>query len=300
VLDLAPDAPSLAGLDVERVRGSVLDKEVVERAVAGAQVVYHLAAKVHLNADRDGSLHALNVGGTQNMLAAVEKTGARLVHCSSHSALERVDLARALSEDNPLALSSRTAYRRSKARAEEAVIAAVSERKLHAVIVNPSVMIGPWDFEPSLVARALLALARRELPAVIEAVTDYVDARDVAQAMLVAAERGVPGERYLLTGEVLTMAELLALWSDVAKAQPPGLNFPLWMGWWFLPGAMLWALLSGKPAELTRGVLEASDGNKVSGHQKATAVLGYAPRTIRESLADTHRFFVEQGWLSAG
>jgi dihydroflavonol-4-reductase len=297
VLDLAPDSPALAGLDVERMTGSVLDPQGVERGVHGADVVFHLAAKVHVGRDHDGSLHAVNVQGTEHVLAAVERHSARLVHCSSHSALTRGALDEPLREDHPLAHDAPTAYRRSKARAEQLVQQAVQERRVHAVIVNPSVMTGPWDFEPSLIAQALLALARGTLPAVMAAVTDYVDARDVPRSMVMAAERGVPGERYLLTGEVLTMPQLLALWGELSGVRPPRICLPRWLAWSLMPGALLWAALRGAEPALSAGVMDASDGNRVGGHEKASASLGHTPRPLRESLRDTLQFFREQGWL---
>jgi dihydroflavonol-4-reductase len=297
VLDVAPAAPALAGLSAELIHGSVLDAELVKEALAGADVVFHLAAKVSVGKDRDGSLHALNVQGTEHVLAAVAQTGARLVHCSSHSALEHAPYDRPLDEERPLALGSPTAYRRSKAEAEQRVIAAVRERGVHAVIVNPSVMIGPFDFAPSLPGRALLALARGELPALIEAVTDYVDVRDVARSIIAAAEHGVPGERYLLCGHVLTASSLADLLSEQTGVPGPRLRFPLWMGWVFMPGALLWSFVRGSEPELSPGVMDGANGNRVGGHAKASRVLGHAPRPMREVLADTVAFFRAQGWL---
>jgi dihydroflavonol-4-reductase len=297
VLDLSPAEPSLAGLPVELVHGSVLDAEVVQKAVHGAEVVYHLAAKVHMHKDHDGSLHALNVQGTEHVLTAVQQAKARLVHCSSHSALEYTPRDVAFDEERPLVLQSRTAYRRSKAEAELRVMAAVRERGVHAVIVNPSIMIGPWDFGPSMIGKALLMLARGELPAVIEAMNDYVDARDVASSMLAAAERGVPGERYLLCGHVVPMSKLLVQWSAITGVRAPRLCFPLWMGWVFLPGALLWSALRGAEPDLTAEVIDGAHGNHVGGHAKATKVLGHAPRPMHEALSDTLEFFRAQGWL---
>jgi dihydroflavonol-4-reductase len=288
---------SLAGLDVELVRGSVLDQATVQRAVAGAEVVYHVAAKIHLDRDRDGSLQAVNVRGTDQVVMAVSRTRARLVHCSSHHALTREPLDQPLTEQKPLALRDRNDYHRTKAEAEQVVLDAITREGLDAVIVNPATMIGPFDYEPSMIGRALLLLARRELPAVINALTDYVDVRDVADGMIAAAERGQRGERYLLSGEVLGMDDILRMWSAITGVPAPRINFPLWFAWSFIPGAMLWSRLSGKPPEITPGLLRAAVSNKVVSKDKAVRALGYRPRPIQEALESTHRFFVEEGWL---
>jgi dihydroflavonol-4-reductase len=291
---------SLAGLDIELVHGSVLDASHVEQAVAGADVVYHLAAKIHLDRDRDGSLQAINVRGTDRVVTAVGKTRARLVHCSSHHALTREPLDQPLTENRPLALGDHNDYHRTKAEAEQVVLDAVSRDGLDAVIVNPATMIGPWDFEPSMMGRALISLARRELPAVINALSDYVDVRDVADGMIAASEKGQRGERYLLSGDVLSMQAILEHWTSITNVPAPRLRFPLWVAWSFIPAAMLWSRLSGKPSELTPGLLRAAVSNTVVSKEKAQRVLGFQPRPIREALEGSYRFFVEQGWLTQG
>jgi dihydroflavonol-4-reductase len=294
-----PVPPSLAGLsNIELVRGSVLDPEVVARIVQGAEVVYHVAAKVHLNKDRDGSLYAVNVRGTDHIVRAVAKTGGKLVHCSSHHALDREPLHVPLDELRPLALHEPCDYHRTKAQAEELVLQAVARREVDAVIVNPATMIGPWDFEPSMMGRALLSLAKRELPAVIDALTDYVDVRDVAEGMITAAEKGVRGERYLLSGEVLSLAQVLEAWGNITGVPQPRLCLPVWAAWAFIPAAAVWSMVSGKPAELTPGLLRAAVGNSAVSQAKSRAALGWNPRPVRTSLQDSYTFFVEQGWLT--
>jgi dihydroflavonol-4-reductase len=280
------------------VRGSVLEPATLDRLLAGAEVVYHLAARIHLDKDRDGSLYAVNVRGTQGVLTALHKTGARLVHCSSHHALDREPLSEPLDEKRPLALHDPNDYHRTKAQAEELVIKAVAHHGANAVIVNPGTMIGPHDYEPSIIGRALLALARKELPAVINALSDYVDVRDVADGTIAAAERGGKGERYLLTGEVVPITTLLALWEEITGVPQPGLCFPLWAAWGLVPFARAWSLVSRQPAQLTAGLLHASVSNREVSTKKAREQLGYRPRSVRDALRGTYQFLEEQGWLS--
>lgn len=289
---------SLSGVPVELVRGSVLDPAAVDRLVDGAELVFHLAAKIHLDKDRDGSLYAVNVRGTQTLLQAAQKTGTRFVHCSSHHALVREPLHTPLDEKRPLALHDPNDYHRTKAQAEELVLKAVTHGGANAVIVNPGTMIGPHDYEPSMIGRALLSLARRELPAVIDALSDYVDVRDVADGMIAAAERGRKGERYLLTGEVVPLTGLLAIWGEITGVPQPTLSFPLWAAWGLLPFARAWSLLSGQPSELTAGLLHASVSNREVSTLKAREELGYRPRSVRDALRGTYQFFEDQGWLS--
>lgn len=290
---------SLAGLGVELIRGSVLSADDVARLVEGVDLVFHLAAKVNLDRDRDGSIRAVNVEGTRTVAEACLKRGIRLVHCSSHHALVRHPLHQPLDESRPLALDEPCDYHRCKALAEQLIQQLVRERGLDAVVVSPGTMIGPEDYEPSLMGKALIDLYHRRIPLLMEVVSDYVDVRDVAAGMIAAAQKGRRGERYLLTGEVLDLRTIGGYWQELTGVTIPRKVMPLWVAWALLPFTTLAARLSGKPPLFTPGVLRASVSNRVVSHAKAEAELGFAPRGTRESLADALGFYRAQGWVPA-
>lgn len=289
---------SLAGLNVELVRGSVLRPEDVAAAVAGADVVYHLAAKVDLDRDRDGSIHAVNVDGTGHVAQACLDRGIRMLHCSSHHALVLEPLEEPLDETKPLALDEPCDYHRSKAQGEKRVHDLVRDRGLDAVVINPGTLTGPDDYEPSMLGRGLIDLAKRRLPALLNVVSDCADARDVAAGAIAAAERGRTGERYLLTGPPASMREIAAVWGEVTGVAMPRLMLPLWVGWAALPFTLAAARLAGRKPLFTPNMLRHSVSNDVVSYDKAATELGYAPRPLRESLADAFEFYSSQGWLA--
>jgi len=245
---------SLAGLDIEFMSGSVLDAGDVARATDGVGVVYHLAAKIDLSPKKDPMMYTLNVEGTRKVVDACLSRGLRLVHTSSHHAIVREPLDEPLTEDKPLALDEKCEYHRSKAIGETIVLDAC-ERGLDAVIVNPGSMIGPHDFEPSMIGAALIDMYFGRVPVLLELLSDYVDVRDVADGMISAAEKGRRGERYFLTG------------SAVTKKEP----------------------------FITADMLRASVSNEVVSHDKAHRELGYTIRTLRESLTDAVAWYRERG-----
>ncbi len=110
---------------------------------------------------------------------------------------------------------SAPAYDHSKARAEREVLAGV-ERGLDAVILNPTAVLGPFDFEPSRMGRVLLDLQRGALPALVAGGFDWVDARDVCAAAIAAEDRGRRGERYLLSGSYASVVDLAALVAEIS------------------------------------------------------------------------------------
>ncbi len=291
---------SLEGVEVEVLRGSVLDPRSVSELCRGADVVYHLAAKVDLGRDVDGTIFAVNVEGTRRVIDACVANGTRLVHCSSHHALVREPLDEPLDEGKPLALEEPCDYHRAKAIAERLVLDAVAAGGLDAVVCSPGTLLGPHDYEPSMIARALVDLHAGRVPVLLEVVSDFVDARDVADGMIAAAERGRRGERYLLSGDVRTMREIAEDVAAITGRRTPRVFLPLWVGWVLLPFSLAAGKVTGKKPLFTQGVLRASVSNRVVVHDKATRELGFSPRPVRASLADSFEWYKDRGWLDAG
>lgn len=289
---------SLEGLDVDFTSGSVLVESDVARAVDGVDVVYHLAAKIDLRPKKDPLMHPINVEGTRNVVEACLSRGLRLVHTSSHHAVEREPLDEPLTEDRPLALDEKCAYHRSKAIGETIVLAGC-ERGLDAVIVNPGSMIGPYDFEPSLIGAALIDMYFGRVPVLLDLLSDYVDVRDVADGMIAAAQRGRRGERYFLTGDVVPILEMVSVYGELTGARVPTRALPLWFGWVLLPFALAGAAISKKDPFITADMLRASVSNAVVSRDKATRELGYSVRPLQESLSDAVQWYRERGWLNA-
>jgi dihydroflavonol-4-reductase len=298
VLEPATLPESLAGLDIEFMSGSVLDTGDLARATDSVDVVYHLAAKIDLSPKKDPMMFTINVDGTRNVVDACLSRGLRLVHTSSHHALVREPLDQPLTEDRPLALNEKCEYHRSKAIGETIVLDAC-QRGLNAVIVNPGSMIGPHDYEPSMIGAVLIDLYFGRIPVLLEMLSDYVDVRDVADGMIAAAEKGRVGERYFLTGDVIPVMEMVSLYAELTGAKVPTRALPLWVGWVLLPFALAASAVTKNEPFITADMLRASVSNDEVSHDKANRELGYTIRTLRESLADAVAWYRERGWLSA-
>lgn len=289
---------SLAGLEIDFMSGSVLDAVDVARAVDGVDVVYHLAAKIDLSPKTDPMMYSINVEGTRKVVDACLSRNLRLVHTSSHHALVREPLDEPLTEEKPLALDEKCRYHRSKAIGETIVLDACAHG-LDAVIVNPGSMIGPHDYEPSMIGAALIDMYFGRVPVLLELLSDYVDVRDVADGMIAASKKGRRGERYFLTGEVVPIMEMVSLYGELTGARVPTRALPLWVGWVLLPFALLGSAVSNKAPFITADMLRASVSNAVVSHDKAQRELGYSIRTLRESLGDAVAWYRERGWLEA-
>jgi len=294
-VDVRPSA-ALAGLPTEFVRADVLDPAALKDAFAGAEFVLHLAARISIAGDPDGSVRRVNVEGVRNVAEAALEVGIRrLVHCSSLHAYDVGAIRGPVRENGPRATDSRLpAYDRSKAEGEDE-LRGVIDRGLDAVILNPSGMIGPVDPEPSRMGRVLLAMFQGRMPITVTGAFDWVDVRDVAAASITAADQGRGGENYLLGGHRASVAELGRLAAE-AGGRRPRLVAPL-------KAVQLAAAAAVRVAGprragrllLTPESLHALATDPVVDCSKASAELQYRPRPLAETVADLHAAFVAEG-----
>jgi nucleoside-diphosphate-sugar epimerase len=299
-VDIRPGS-ALANSAAEFVRGDVLDPGTLKDAFAGAEFVLHLAAKISIAGDPDGSVRRVNVDGVRHVAEAALEAGVRrFVHCSSLHAYD-VGATRGPVRENGLrATDARLpAYDRSKAAGEDE-LRRVVDRGLDAVILNPSGMFGPVDPEPSRMGRVLLAMFRGRMPISVTGAFDWVDVRDVAAALIAAAERGRTGENYLVGGHRASVTELGRLAAEVTGRRPPRLVAPLGPVRFAAEAAVRLAgpRRAGRLL-LTPESLHALATDPVVDYSKAVAELGYRPRPLAETVADLHASFIGDGRLRA-
>jgi len=281
------DTRALAGLDVETAAIDVGDAAALETAFRGAEEVVHCAAYISLDRRQAQTLQRINVEGTRNVVTACRQAGVRrLVHVSSAHALHQAPLDHPLDEARPLANGpSASLYALSKATAEQVVLDAGHD--LETVIVNPTGIIGPYDFKPSDSGRMLFDLQEGKLPALLPGGHDWVDCRDVAAGIVLALERGRASERYLLSGRWATLTELASLVAGFSGVSAPR---------WVVPGSAAWvgavcvewgSRMLGKAPFLSREALHVLQSkNRSTSSAKARRELGYAPRPLEETIRD--------------
>jgi len=208
--------------------GDVLDPASVRAAADGCDGAFHCAGRVSRHPQDAEALYRLHVEGTQNVLRACEQARARRVVIASTSGTVAVsdDPGRVATEDGdaPIGIISRWPYYRSKLFAERAALAA-SRDGFEVVSVNPSLLLGPGDVKASSTEDVRLFL-EGAVPAVPAGGLSFVDARDAAEAMCLAMERGRAGERYLVGACNLTVRDFFARLERVSGVRAPWLPMP--------------------------------------------------------------------------
>lgn len=290
---------ALDGVELERVQGDVLRPETLLEVFDAADVVFHLAARISIEGDPDGRVWAVNVEGTRNVVeGCLRARVGRLIHFSSFHAFAQAPYDEELTEERPRVGSSSFPYDRSKAEAELAVMAGI-ERGLSAVILNPTAIIGPHDYRPSLMGEVLLDLYHGRLPSLVPGGSDWVDVRDVCDAALASVERGRVGERYLLGGGWTAVGELAALAESITGRKAPRLTTPLWLARAGVPFVKLHSRWSGtRPLYTHESLDRLVRSSRCVSHAKASRDLGFEPHPLRTTLEDAYAWFGAAGRLA--
>lgn len=294
------DLSGLRGLDVELVRGDVLDQGSLEAALRGVDRVFHTAAVFNTRLPDESVMRRTNVDGTRNLLAALRgRPVERLVYTSSVAAIgytrdPAVTLDEAAWNTDPIDV-----YTASKTDGERLVHAAAAQG-LDAVVVNPCTVLGPGDHKPTPSNGFVLLALQRGAPVTFNSGHTYVDVDDVALGHLQAEEKGRRGQRYVLGGTPVSNDDLLAELARRRGGRPPFIHLNHAMvevlGW----GVELKARLLGGPPLFTRAKAhKLIDYYGYFSHAKAARELGYAPRPLDQVLDRAEAWYREKGWLKA-
>jgi len=292
------DITPIQGLDVEKVMGDVLDPISLKAALKGVEKVFHLAGIISIMPGDQSFVRRVNVEGTRNILAAARQAGVRrLVYTSSIHAIRRAPCGVVIDESLPFDLDNPYGtYDRSKAEASLEVQKAAAEG-LDAVIVCPTGVIGPYDYRGSEMGSVILDAALGKPSPYVDGAYDFVDVRDVADGMILAEEKGEKGESYILSGQRISVRYLLETVREVTGKAFTRVKIPLNLAEFAARFTPTYYRLSKARPRFTPYSLEVLQSNSAISHAKATRQLGYHPRTLYESIADTARWFLENSRL---
>lgn len=257
------------GAEVVDERVDLLDRAGLERVVAGCDAVVHVAALYSYD-DPAELLERVNVEGTRTMLEVAGKAGVRrFVHCSTAGTCGPVSGRPATEEDAPPDWELAVPYKRTKLAAERLALAA------GAVVVNPTTPVGDGDTKPTPTGRMIAGVARGRIRGYVATTgLNVVDVRAVARGHALALERGEPGERYLLGGLDLPLADLFAAIARLAGLSRPRLRVPYAV-----------AQMAGIAGIVNRDEVRLARLPMYFSSEKARSRLGYEPGPVEPALA---------------
>ncbi len=298
VRPLPPLPPELAA-GCECVRADISDAAAVRAALRGADTVYHLAANPQLWTRRRGRFGRVNYRGTVHVLQAACYAGVRrIVHVSTESILARRWQTDCITEGQEVPRAELVGpYCLSKWQAERYAWLLV-RGGAPVVIINPTLPVGPGDWGRTPPTQLLLDCCRGRRPMYLDAALNWIDVRDAAAGIAAAAERGVPGRRYLLGAENWRIREVLEYVARLAGQPPPRWRVPYGL-------ALAAAYVSEFVADVATGRIPAATvtGVKLTRRcmhfdaSRSLTDLGVRPRPVRDSFAETVEWFRQVGWL---
>jgi len=292
------DKRAISGLNCELIEGDILNPNSLEKLIKNTDKVIHLAAYISIKKENDKIATKINVQGTKNVISACLKYSVkRLVHFSSIHTFSPLPESKVVNEISPMVDEGHLIlYDRTKAQAEKEVCKAVS-KGLNAVILNPTGIIGPFDFKPSLIGQMIISLIQGRFPALVKGGFNWVDVRDIAEVTVKALKDGKKGECYIIGGTWVSVKDLAVLVAKYSTCSIPKIIMPLWLARVGVPFIGLYSRLMKKNPFYTRDSLYALRHHRYISYQKAVDTFGYSPRPIDQTIRDTVKWFYDNGYI---
>lgn len=288
------DDHHIQDLPIEIVYGNILDTDSLDLAMQDVEIVFHLAAMIAIRTGQEELIKQVNIQGAENVGRAALKAGVRrMVHVGSIHIFERIPTG-VIDENIPLVTQATAAgtYDSTKAEAVRRMQRLVAEG-LDVVIACPTGVLGPNDYLGSEIGQVIRDYMDKSTHFILEGGYDWVDVRDVAQGLILAAEKGATGEIYLLSGTYINMRDFVNHVSTVLNKPMRVFNTPYPM---VLLTAHIMSLISrlfNTTPQLTPYALRTLRDNANISHQKATDALGYMPRPITETFQDAIAWYAK-------
>ena len=292
------DVTSIEGMQVTRVEADIRDGGSLIEAFKGSDIVYHLAGLVSISPGNSALLYQINVEGTRNVVEACLRCGVtRLVYTSSIHAIAGPPHGTAIDETFPFdPAKAMGEYDKSKAQATLEVLRAL-DQGLDAVIVCPTGVIGPYDYKLSDIGKLLMDVASGRLKAYIDGAYDFVDVRDVAIGHILSCERGRTGENYILSGERISVVDLISMIEEISGVGSRRIKIPIWLAIVVATLTPLYCRLTNTRPRFTKYSIHTITSNSVINRVKSCREIGYSPRPIRDSVVDAIEWFKDTGRL---
>jgi dihydroflavonol-4-reductase len=292
------DPKNIQQLNAERVVGDLCDPESIDRAMAGCDVVFHVAADYRLWVRDPAQMYRANVEGTRTILQAARKNRVRrVVYTSSVATMGFTVKNNPVDESSPVSLENMIGhYKRSKYMAEEVAIAAGHDG-IDVVVVNPSTPVGEQDIKPTPTGRIVVDFLKKKFPAYVDTGLNLVDVRECARGHVAALEKGRSGERYILGGENLTLKQILDKLAAITGLPSPRVRLPFAVA---LASGVVDTVVTGvvlrREPRVTIDAVRMGRKKMFVSSAKAERELGWKAVSVDAALRRAVQWFTENGY----
>jgi len=289
---------NIDGLPVEIALGDLMDRASLDRAVAGCDALFHVAACYSFWTPHPSVVYDTNVQGTENILTAAGDTGIpKIVYTSTESTIGIEGHSLGTEEHTATLTSLSGHYKKSKLLAEQLVLK-MATQGLPVTIVNPTMPIGSWDINPTPSGRVVVDFLNGRMPAYVNTGLNVVDVEDVAKGHILALERGRMGERYILGNRNLTLRDILGVLEAITGIRASNVRIPIWLA---LGAAYVDEMVRGnifhRPPRIPISAVKTARKIRHFDCSKAVQELGLAQTPTEESLRKAVSWFREHGYI---
>jgi dihydroflavonol-4-reductase len=289
---------AIADLPLEYVTGDLRDPASLEKALAGVQRVFHVAADYRLWSKRSQDIYDSNVGGTKNLLEAAKRAGVAQFIYTSTVATIAVDRPQLPNEFTDAKLDEMVGhYKRSKWMAEKEVLDA-AKTGFPAIVAMPTTPVGPWDWKPTPTGKIILDFLNGKMPGYVETGLNFVGVEECAAGHILVAEKGLVGERYLLGSENLTLKEVLDILAKITGLPAPTLKIPHNVALGVAYAETAFSRLIGREPQIP------VEGVKIAQHmmfvdtKRAPRELGFQPGSAIAAFERAVRWYQANGYIA--
>ena len=290
---------NIEGLKIETARGDLLDRDSLDSALKGCDILFHVAALYTFWTPHPEAVYETNVRGTENLFRAAVKNGIKkAVYTSTESTIgiDHGDLC-GTEDERSSAEQLCGHYKKSKLMAEQVALK-MCEEGLPVVVVNPTMPVGGFDIKPTPTGELIVRFLNRRMPAYVNTGLNVVDVQDVARGHVLALEKGRVGERYILGNRNLTLSEILGILEQITGLKAPRIRIPIWVA---LAAAYSDEFVSGRVLRKRPGIPIAAV--KTSRHfrhfdcTKAVDELGLPQTPVEVALEKAVAWFRQNGYV---
>lgn len=300
LVEVGKNPKTLKGLPIKFFYGNILDPQILNEAFEGKDVVFHCAASTKVYPARNAIVKKVNIEGTQNIIdAALKHSIKRLIYVGTANSFGAgLSLSELGNETSAYASEKyKLDYHDSKYQAQLNILEASKNKKLPAIIVNPTFMMGPFDSGPSSGA-LIIAIANQKLPGSSPGGKNFVAVKDVVVAMANAVEMGRIGECYILGNENLLYTHAIETISKVVGVKTPKRKIPSALLIFYGTVNSFFAKLFRYTPSVTREVAKISCENQYYCSDKAIKELLLPQTPFATAVKESYEWFIENGYVN--
>ena len=285
-------AQSIQRLNVDLIEGDLFNTAALTALCKDKDLMIHIAGKVSIYEKDKEEVMQSNVQGVKNIIEACRQNGVKkIIHFSSIKVHKGEGKDVPINEKNDYVETNESVYNYSKSLGEKEMIRA-RESGLDITILNPTAVLGPYDFQPSLTGKMLVDIYNGKMPFLVNAGFDWLDVRDISEAVLSIIKLNVKNEKFILSGHWAEFKDVAQLVYSTKNEKYRGIGLPIWMAKTGLPFVSLWSKIVNKEPLYTSASLKAiEEGSMDSSFSHAKKVLNYEPRALSDTINDSIQWF---------